>query len=265
MEFFEKRILVTGAGSGLGKELTSRLLKLGARVLAADKRTASLDSLKREHPITLEIQQIDLLDNAQITRMFEHAAQAWGGLDVLINNAGVIQPFVKISKLEDVQIRQIFEINFFVPLTLIRSFLSQIENRSSSLVVNISSMGAYAPVPGQSIYGASKAALQLLTEGLEMELRETQTRVAIVFPGAMRTSIAENSGIKISSEMLKQSEKYKAMDAGKAADEIIRKLKLGKSRIFIGSDAKTMNILSRLSPKIAANSIYKQMKGLLNG
>ncbi len=263
MEFKNKRILITGAGSGLGKELTTQFLKAGAVVIAFDKNISKLDELKNSYPNSLDIQQVDLTDHDQIKKVIINTNAHWKSIDVLVNNAGVIQQFVPVADLSDAEIRKVFEINFFAPLNLIRLFLPLVKKDEESLIVNVSSMGSYTPVPGQSIYGASKAALKLLTEGLEMELRQSKTKVAIVFPGAMKTSITENSGISLTAEMMKQAESYKALDASKAAQEIITKLEQNKTKIYIGSDAKTMNLLSRISPKFAANMIYKQMKNLL--
>lgn len=263
MEFGNKKILITGAGSGLGKELTTQFLQAGAVVIAVDRNLSKLEALKTQYPKTLDFQQVDLTDFSQIQKMIAEVFAKWQAVEVLINNAGVIQQFVPVSELNDAEIRRVFEINFFAPLNLIRLFLPLVKKDEESLIVNVSSMGSYTPVPGQSIYGASKAALKLLTEGLEMELRQTKTKVAVVFPGAMKTSITENSGISLSADMMKQSESYKALDASKAAHEIIKKLKQNKTKIFIGSDAKTMNVLSRISPKFATNMIYKQMKNLL--
>lgn len=263
MDFNNKKVLITGAGSGLGKELASSFLNLGSVVIAVDKNLSKLEELKISNPNKLDLQQVDLTDSAQVDKMINDVHSKWQNLDVLINNAGVIQQFVPVSKLSEAEIRKVFEINFFAPLNLIRLFIPLIKKDQESLIVNVSSMGSYTPVPGQSIYGASKAALKLLSEGLEMELRQTKTKVALVFPGAMKTSITENSGIKLTPEMMKQSENYKALDANKAAQEIIKNLNKGKSKIYIGNDAKTMNLLSRISPKFATNMIYKQMKNLL--
>ncbi len=90
------------------------------------------------------------------------------------------------------------EINFFGPLNLIKAFLPSFLEKESAHVVNISSMGAYTPVPGQSLYGASKAALAALTAGLRSELASTKVVVTTVYPGAIATNIAANSGIDLS-------------------------------------------------------------------
>jgi short-subunit dehydrogenase len=122
-------------------------------------------------------------------------------------------------------------------------------------------MGSYAPVPGQSLYGASKAALSALTAGLWSELQDTKVGVTIVFPGAIETNIAKNSGVKI--EVSANASKIKMTKASVAAKLILDAVEKNKARVFIGQDAKLMNFLTRLNPLFAAKLIQKQMKDLL--
>ncbi len=122
-------------------------------------------------------------------------------------------------------------------------------------------MGSYAPVPGQSLYGASKAALSALTAGLWSELQDTKVGVTIVFPGAIETNIAKNSGVKI--EVSADTSKIKMTKASVAAKLILDAVEKNKARVFIGKDAKLMNFLTRLNPLFAAKLIQKQMKDLL--
>jgi short-subunit dehydrogenase len=122
-------------------------------------------------------------------------------------------------------------------------------------------MGSYAPVPGQSLYGASKAALSALTAGLWSELQDTKIGVTTVFPGAIETNIAKNSGVKI--EVSANASKIKMTKASVAAKLILDAVEKNKARVFIGKDAKLMNFLTRLNPLFAAKLIQKQMKDLL--
>jgi short-subunit dehydrogenase len=124
-------------------------------------------------------------------------------------------------------------------------------------------MGAYAPVPGQSVYGASKAALKLFTEGLRSELLDTYVGVTIVFPGAISTNIAQNSGMALPANADEAASQFKQTDAAVAAKAMVDAIEENKPRITIGSDATLMDRLSRLNPIFAANLIYKQMKSLL--
>jgi short-subunit dehydrogenase len=185
-----------------------------------------------------------------------------GAIDCLINNAGIIQPFIPINELSLAQAEKVMNVNFYGPLTLIKAFLPELLKRPEAHILNVSSMGAYAPVPGQSIYGASKAALKLMTEGLRSELRETGIGVTIVFPGAIATNITVNSEIEMP-KVSADAAAFKQTSASVAAKMMLSAIEKNKARITIGKDATMMDRLSRINPVFAANLIYKQMKSLL--
>jgi short-subunit dehydrogenase len=146
---------------------------------------------------------------------------------------------------------------------MVKAFLPELLKRPEAHILNVSSMGAYAPVPGQSVYGASKAAIKLMTEGLRSELMETKVGVTIVFPGAIATNIAANSGMAVPSGDTAESSKFKTTPAPVAAKAMVNAIENNKPRICIGQDAKMMDIMTRLNPVWAAGVIYKQMKSLL--
>ena len=124
-------------------------------------------------------------------------------------------------------------------------------------------MGAYAPVPGQSVYGASKAAVKLFTEGLRSELMATKVGVTIVFPGAIATNIAVNSGMAMPAGGDAAASSFKTTPAPVAAKAMVDAIEANKPRICIGSDAKMMDFMTRVNPVYAAKVIYKQMASLL--
>lgn len=123
--------------------------------------------------------------------------------------------------------------------------------------------GANKAVPGQSIYGASKAAVKLFTEGLNSELASTNVRVTVVFPGAIATNIAANSGVMIGNATDASSSKIKMTLPTVAAQQIVEAVEKSSYRLFIGSDSKLMDFMFRLNPKSAAEMINRQMASLL--
>lgn len=146
---------------------------------------------------------------------------------------------------------------------MIKVFLPHLRQRPEAHIVNTSSMGGFLPVPGQTIYGASKAAVKLLTEGLHSELSDTNVRVTVVFPGAIATNISQNSGVTISSGADAQENSFPMLPATKAAEIIIDAMEQNRFRVLVGKDAKLMDMLYRLNPRRAAGFIYKQMRALL--
>ncbi|OMF28233.1 SDR family NAD(P)-dependent oxidoreductase [Paenibacillus sp. FSL H8-0259] len=111
-----------------------------------------------------------------------------GKVDGIINNAGIIHPFLKVNELEYDKIKLVMDINFYGTLYMVKSFLPYLLKRPVVHIANVSSMGGFLPVPGQTIYGASKAAVKLLTEGLRAELKDTNVKVTLVFPGGVSTN-----------------------------------------------------------------------------
>jgi short-subunit dehydrogenase len=265
MKVFEKVVVVTGAGSGMGRELTLELVRRGARVAAVDMREETLletRDLAAKLGGSVSIHLLDVSDEAAVSALPRAVSEALGEADCLINNAGIIQPFVKVNELTLAQAHHVMNVNFNGPLALIKAFLPTLLSKAQAHLLNVSSMGAYAPVPGQSVYGASKAALKLLTEGLHSELMNTGVGVTIVFPGAIATNIAENSGMKITADSAEAS-KFKTTSATKAAVMMVDAIEQNKPRVRIGSDAILMDRLTRLNPLFAAKLIYSQMKSLL--
>ncbi len=268
MNVSNKTILVTGGGDGMGRELTLLLLKKNARVAAIDIRQEALDetlSLAGENKSKLSCHVLNITDKAAVEKLPEQIIAAHGSMDGLINNAGIIQPFVKIKDLQYDAIERVMQVNFYGMLYMTKTVLPHLLKQPEAHIVNISSMGGFLPVPGQTIYGASKAAVKLFTEGLHSELTETKVRVTIVFPGAIGTHIAENSGVGASAEMQEKtkSSPIKMLPAPKAAELIIAGMEKNAYRVLVGSDSKFMDFLYRLNPKYAAGFIYKQMKSLL--
>lgn len=253
-----KTILVTGAGSGIGKELALTLLKKDAKVIAVDLRAESLDLLKDEvaDDKNLTTHHLDISDKAAVEKLPAEV----GEIDGVINNAGIIQSFVRVNDLDYDAIEKVMNVNFFGTLYMTKAFLPDLSKRPEACIVNVSSMGGFLPVPGQSVYGASKAAVKLFTEGLYSELLDTNVHVSVVFPGATATNITKNSGVEIPTT---GGSDYKTLPASEAARLIIEGIENNKPQIFLGSDCKTMNFLYRLSPIYAIKLIAKQMKTLL--
>lgn len=143
-----------------------------------------------------------------------------------------------------------------------KTFLPHLITRPEAHIVNISSMGGFLPVPGQTIYGGAKAAVKLITEGLRSELLNSNVKVTVVFPGAINTNIKVNSGLK-DVESNNGSHGNKALSPSIAAEIIVEAIKADKSRVFVGKDAKRMDFLVRLNPAKASKLIIEKMKSKL--
>ena len=259
-------IVVTGGGNGIGRELVLNLLAKGASVAAVDINKSALVEtveLSGDKKDKLTIHIVNITDKEAVEALPNQIISQHGAVDGLINNAGIIQPFVRLKDLDYEAIERVMNVNFYGTLYMTKAFLPHLLTRPEAHITNISSMGGFLPVPGQTIYGASKAAVKLLTEGLNSELLSTNVRVTIVFPGAMATNIATNSGLGNSLQMENRQGSIKMLAPNKAAQIIIDGIERNRYRILVGSDATFMDFIYRLSPRHAAKFIYRQMKALL--
>ena len=267
MKVKDKVILVTGAGGGMGRELVLNLIKKGARVVALDLNPTALQGtvekageLKdRVAPVV-----VNITDRALIESLKDEVIGKFGQLDGLINNAGIIQKFSALADTPYAEIERVMNINFYGTLYVLKTFLPYLLQRPEAHVMNVASMGSFLPVPGQVTYGASKAAVKLMTEGLMCELADTHCQVSVVFPGSIATNIQKNSGasnIEISREVIEQHKGILLTMPEDAAETIVHGMERGKKRIKIGHDCKAMDKLTRLAPNLAGKLITKAMKG----
>lgn len=265
MEVKDKVIVLTGGGSGMGREITLLLLKKGARVAAIDINPQTLQetvSLAGDLKTNLSTHVVNIADQKAVEKLPEAILAVHKQIDGLINCAGIIQKFVLFKDLEYADMQRVFNVNFYGTLYMTKTFLPYLLKRPEAHLVNFSSMGGYLPVPAQTIYGASKAAVKLFTEGLYSELLSTPVRVTAVYPGSIATNIAANSGVTMEG-VDASSSKIKTTPAPEAARIIVDGIEKNKFKVLVGNDAKMMDFLVRLMPKRATAIIYSRMKSLL--
>lgn len=263
MKIQDKVFVVTGGGSGIGRALSLALLQRGARVAAVDIKEASLnETAQLANSAALSTHIVDISNKAQVEALLPQVIEKHGMVDGLVNNAGIIQPFVKLVDLDYPAIERVLNINLYGTIYMLKTFLPTLLKRPEAHVVNISSMGGFFPFPGQTLYGASKAAVKILTEGLYAELIGTNVGVSVVFPGAIATNISQNSGLAMP-ETDAESAPIKPTSPEVAAETIIKAIEKNKLQAYIGRDAAMMNIFYKLNPRGAIHFITKQMESLL--
>ncbi len=270
MKVLNKVIVVTGGGSGIGRALVLKLVSMGARTAAVDLNEATLREtveLAGSHRDRISTHVANVSDRSAVEALPQAVLDAHGVVDGVINNAGIIQPFVRLNDLPYDAIDRVLKVNLYGVIYMTKAFLPHLLQRPAAHIVNVSSMGGFFPVPGQVLYGASKAAVKLLTEGLYLELIDTNVRVTVVFPGAIATNISANSGVSApaGASTTEAAKSFPTTSAERAAEVIIEGMEADKFQVYIGRDANMMNILYRLSPKRAAQFMYNQMKSLLGG
>jgi short-subunit dehydrogenase len=265
VEFADKVVVVTGGGNGIGRQVVFELLRRGARVAAVDVREESLAETAglANAGDRLTTFAIDITDRTATSALPEKVIAAQGAVDGLINVAGIIQPFVRLNDLEYDVIERVINVNLYGTIHMVKAFLPHLLERPVAHLANVSSMGGFLPVPGQTIYGASKAAVKLMTEGLYAELLDTNVGVSVIFPGAVATDITGNSGVVVPNMDSVDQSKIRTTTPEDAAKIILDGIESDELHIYVGRDSKTMNLMTRVAPRRATHLIYKQMKDLL--
>ena len=265
-----KTFVVTGGGNGIGREVVLGLLARGARVAALDLKAEALWETARlaggAVGDRLTTHEVNVTDRARVDAVMAEVVGAHGSIDGLLNVAGIIQPFVKVVDLSIEDMHRVMDVNFWGVVHTTKAALPGLLTRPEACIVNVSSMGGFCPVPGQSVYGASKAAVKLFTEGLYAEVRGTSVAVTVVFPGAIKTGISTNSGVTTiggNDEASVEESKFPMTEPSEAARQIIEAVVKGSYRITIGKDAGMLDRFSRLAPQRATELIAKKMASLL--
>lgn len=176
----QKNWLITGCSSGFGRAITEAALAAGQRVIATARDVRSIADLERTG--TCEVMPLDVTDAANVREVIAAA----GPLDVIVNNAGY-GLIGAVEECSDEQIRRNVETNFFGPLNVIRAALPGLRAQKSGHIVNISAAAAISNYAGFGIYGGAKAALELMSESLRLELAPLGIKVTLVQPGPFRT------------------------------------------------------------------------------
>ncbi|WP_461172747.1 SDR family oxidoreductase [Arthrobacter sp. Z1-9] len=268
MEISNRVFVVTGGGNGIGREVVLELARRGGRVAAVDLNESGLAETARvasapEGRITTHV--VNITDRAAVAALPQEVQAAHGSVDGLINVAGIIQQFKRLHELSFDEIERVMNVNFWGTVNTNKAFLPLLLERPAASLVNVSSMSALVPIPGQSAYGASKAAVKLLTEGLFAETQGTNVAVTVVFPGAVGTNITANSGVNIPGGTGTAAGKNpKTTTPAAAGAQIADAIAKGSYRVRIGGDARLLDRLGRLMPQRATSLVASKMKSLLD-
>lgn len=188
------RVLVTGASQGIGRALVVEAARRGCRVVAAARSAELLAELAAEVRAaggTVETVVADVTDPAGRQAMLDTAVAKYGGLDVLVNNAGIGATGHFMDSSPDT-LRRIFETNYFGPCELIRLCLPALKRGTTPAIVNISSVLGRRAWPARSLYSASKFAVQGFSEAIRAELLKDGIDVIVVSPGLTATNFSKN-------------------------------------------------------------------------
>jgi len=245
----DRRVLVTGASSGIGRELALALARRGAHLLLAARREEPLGALTvecRRAGAEADYLPGDVADPAYRHGLMKFVADRRGGLDILVNNAGVSAhgPF---AASDEATLRRVMEVNFFAAAELTRLALPWLAEGRDPAIVNIGSIIGHRGLPFNSEYAASKFALRGWSEALRAELAGQGVDVLLVSPGTTETELFNHL-------VAKRGElpwaKSKALPAAAVAEQTVTALELGRHEIFPNWRGRALVLANRLFPRI---------------
>lgn len=182
-----RRWFITGGTpAGFGMALAEAALEAGDRVVLTARRPAELQAWAADHGESAHVVTLDVTDAAQVGRAVETAQERFGGIDVLVNNAGRGW-YGSIEGMDEAQVREMFELNLFAVLAVTRAVLPAMRAGGNGWIVNMSSAAGLHGVPGFGYYSATKSAVEAVTAVLRDEVAPLGIQVMAVEPGAFRT------------------------------------------------------------------------------
>ncbi len=251
-----KRAILTGASSGIGWHLAKTLAAKSVKLVITARRVNRLLELQNEIRTlggTCEIVPGDITEAKTRDQLISTATSKFGGLDILINNAG-IGAMGRFDEADPSRLREVFEVNFFSAVELTRAAIPILSEGESPLIVNISSVLGHRAVPLKSEYSASKFAMHGFSDALRAELAADGIHVQLISPSTIDSdffdsAIEDNSG--------KSWKKAGAMPPGRVAAIIARVMRTNRHEATLSLGGKSLVWLDRLLPSLADRIIAK--------
>ena len=263
--FAQKVAVITGAGSGMGRYLAILIAKAGGDVVICDVNDESLAETKtllHKYYVAVSSHILDVADKDALKALPEKVIAQHGKVDLVFNNAGVTFDST-FENLAEEQWDSVMDINLHGVVNMTRAFMPYLKDRPEAAIVNTSSIFGMVAVAKQSVYHATKYAVRGFTESLVKEQKGTSVQVHCVHPGHIGTNILSTAkfneddttgpgsslglGDKTREEMGDMFKPH-GMHPSRAAEIILKGVKKKKARIFVGLDAKLIDLSQRLMP-----------------
>jgi NAD(P)-dependent dehydrogenase (short-subunit alcohol dehydrogenase family) len=256
------RWLITGCSTGFGREIARAALQAGHSVAVTARRREAVGDLTDEFGESALALALDVTDAAQIAAAVTATEQAFGGIDVLVNNAG--HGYLSaVEEGEDAEVRKLFDVNYFGAVDVMKAVLPGMRARGSGHIINISSMTGLVANPPNAYYSSTKFALEAVSEALAAEVRPLGIKVSLIEPGAFRTDWASRSmkesatpledyaDVATRKDLIKQFADHLPGDPTKVAAAVLMVSELDEPplRLLLGRD-----VLKAMRDKIAALS-----------
>lgn len=250
-----KVVVVTGAGSGIGRALGLELARRGARLAISDIDPAGLGATAQQIRVigaAVHEVHLDVADRPAVLRYADEVAAHYGAVHVVVNNAGIAFTG-DVEEMTFEQIEHVIDVDFWGVVNGTKAFLPYLVASGDGHVVNVSSVFGLLSVPGHSAYNAAKFAVRGFTEALrqEMLVNGHPVRVTCVHPGGVKTAIVRNAGAADDRDRTADAEYFDAKvartSAEAAASAILRAVARDRTRVLVGLDARLLDLLVRIT------------------
>lgn len=250
MEHTQQRVLITGGSSGIGLALAKKFLANNNTVIITGRDLIKLKNVKAINP-NIHFFQSDVSHEAEVSKLANDVEEKFGGIDVLINNAGIMN-LVDTGK-EDNDLRKQMieiEINYNAPIRLLHYFLPLLKRSKNAVLVNVSSGLAYVPFAQAPVYSGTKAALHYWTKSIRPQLKPHHIKVIELLPPVVDTPLAHGADIA-------EDDNLKPMPPEKLADIFWKGYIKGAEEITPGI-SKALKVMGRLAPAFMFKQLNKQ-------
>jgi NAD(P)-dependent dehydrogenase (short-subunit alcohol dehydrogenase family) len=254
--FKDKVVVITGAGSGIGRALAVRLTELGAHLALSDIDAKSVEEtaeLCAGHGRDIWTTRLDVTEREAVIDYAHDVRAFFSTVHQVYNNAGIAF-YGEVERQSFKEVERVLDVNFWGTVYMTKSFLPYLIASGDGHVVNVSSLFGLITYPGQSAYCASKFAVRGFTEALrqEMLLARYPVRVTAVHPGGIKTGVARNAGAAPgldAAAIARAFDRRLALHTPEmAADTIVRGVHEQRARVLIGAEAKALDRLGRIAP-----------------
>lgn len=189
MRFADKTVLVTGGGGGFGAAVCERFAAEGASVLVADIDADAAGAVAARIGGRARAARVDVASSDDVAEAVAAATAAFGGLDIIVNNAGIVHPRVPAAEMDEATYTRVMDVNLKSVFLFARHGVPALAARGGGVIINVASTASLKPRPGNVVYGVSKAAVVAFTKGLAVELAPQNIRVNAILPVASRTQL----------------------------------------------------------------------------